>query len=109
MRVMSGGETILRVASLGVELLDELPRDALLGVGRVGGFRASAPDQALAPTAFLVGRSRWVFENLGTSEEVRLVVDSDNYFSETLETGQTVATLADPAGIDIPSLAADDA
>jgi hypothetical protein len=102
---MSVGETIVRQASLGLELVDELTDDSLVGDSHVGVFRTAVPDQELTPTTFLVGRSRWVFENLGTSEELRLVVDADRYFSEVLETGQTVPTLADPAGVAIPSVA----
>lgn len=103
---VSGGETIVRTASLGLELADELSDDAILGGNRVRVFRASAPDQELRPTTFLVGASRWVFENLPTTEEVRLVIESDLYFGETLETGQTLPTLVEPApgGVSVPSL-----
>jgi hypothetical protein len=104
---MADSETFARRASLGLELLDELTSEALVGNSTVRVFRASAPDQELTPTEFLVGLSRWVFEDLDPTEEVRLVVDADNYFSEVLETGSTAETLADPEGIDIPSVVTD--
>jgi hypothetical protein len=104
---MGLGETFVLQASLGLELVDELTADSLVGASHVTVFRATVPDQELQPTSFLVGRSRWVFENLGDAEEIRIDVDSDFYFSEVIETGQTAFTLADPGGVPIPSLLTD--
>jgi hypothetical protein len=100
------GEPIVRRASLGLELIDELSNASLIGASSVTVSVASAPDRVLNPTTFLIGRSRWVLENLSTADEVLLAIQADAYFSETLQTNQTVATLADPSGITVPSVTA---
>ncbi len=95
---------------MGLELVDELSGDVLVGASRVRVFRVAPPGEELAALSFLVGRSRWVFEeldrDLGTGEEARFSIDADHYFAETVETGQTAITLADPGGVPVPSLAA---
>ena len=101
-----GGEPIVRSASLGLELVDELSNGSLVGTSSVTVSQISIPGLILTPTTFLVGRSRWVFENLSPTDEVELAIQADGYFSETLETNQTVPTLADPGGITVPSVAA---
>src|SRR6185295_16387207 len=107
---MGDNEIIRRRASIGVELTDELSGDTLVGGSQVRVFRAAAPAQELTPLSFLVGRSRWVFENLdrdlGPGEEALFSIDAEHYFSESVESGQTAVTLADPSGIAVPSLAA---
>ena len=101
-----GGEPIARSATLGLELIDELTNGSLVGTSSVIVSLVSVPARVLTPTMFLVGRSRWVFENLSPTDEVQLAIQADTYFAETLETNQTVPTLADPGGITVPSVAA---
>jgi len=99
----AAGEFIAQVASLGVELIDELTGGALLGASEITVFRAAVPGQPIEPTQYLVGQSRWVFENL--TEEVRLVIDATGYLSETLVTGQTATPLVGPP-LPVPAVAA---
>src|SRR6185312_1848460 len=101
-----GCEPVVRSASLGLELVDELTNGSLAGTSSVTVSLISVPGLVISPTMFLVGRSRWVFENLSTTDEVTLAIRADGYFAETLETNQTVPTLADPGGITVPSVAA---
>ncbi len=101
----ASGELIVQSASLGLELIDELTSGSLAGASNVVVSLVSAPALALAPTTFLVGRSRWVFENLSPTDEIQLAIQADGYLSETLETNQTVPTLADPGGVTVPSVA----
>ena len=99
------GELIVQSASLGLALIDELTNGSLVGVSNVVVSLASAPETVLTPTMFLVGRSRWAFENLSPTDEVRLAIQADGYLSETLATNQTIPTLADPGGVTVPSVA----
>lgn len=75
-------ELISRRVSYGLELVDGLTDGSLLGTSRVSfqltGPAVPGPD----PVQYLVGRSRWVFEEIRT--DVVFTVDADFYHSETI-------------------------
>jgi len=102
----ASGELIVQTATLGLELIDELTNGSLVGTSSVTVSLVSIPGLVITPTQFLVGRSRWVFENLDPTEEVRLVIEASGYFSETLQTDQSLPTLVEPTGLPVPSVAA---
>jgi hypothetical protein len=101
----ASGELFVQTATLGLELVDELTDGSLIGTSSVTVTLVSIPGLVVTPTQFLVGRSRWVFENLDPTEEVQLAIEANGYFSETLETNLSVPTLADPGGVPVPSVA----
>jgi hypothetical protein len=101
----ASGELIVQTATLGLELIDELTNGSLVGTSSVTVSLVSIPGLVITPTMFLVGRSRWVLENLDPTEEVQLAIEANGYFSETLQTNQSAPTLADPGGVPVPSVA----
>lgn len=88
---MVNGELLVRHANYALELIDELTGDELIGsstvlVNPVGS--PPPPPSSVEVTSFLVGRSRWVFENL--VGEVVFDIGSDFYLGQQLETGTDI-------------------
>ena len=61
---MPAPDVIVRRVSYGIELVDEFTEGELVGTSRILAVRAVAPGDEVSGVQFLVGRSRWVFENL---------------------------------------------
>jgi hypothetical protein len=78
-------ETISRRANYGLELVDALTQQALVGASRVIAERASTPGAPVSGMSFLVNRSRWVFE--GLDGEAVFQIDADHYLPATVTTG----------------------
>jgi len=94
---VAGEDVLVRRANYGLELVDMLTGAALLGASDVTIVNPPAgPNQ---PTAFVVNRSRWVFENLNGN--VTFEITSDFYLSEKKTTGAMLPAVppADRPGI----------
>jgi hypothetical protein len=82
------GDTIVRHASYGLELVDALTGEALIGRSTVTlrEIDLSPPLPAsVEPLVFLVNRSRWVVEDL--DHDVLFEIAADYYLGEELATG----------------------
>lgn len=85
---MAFGDTIVRHASYGLELVDALTGGPLIGKSSVT-LQMIAPSPPASvpvePVVFLVNRSRWVVEDL--EQEVTFDIGADFYLSEAPTTG----------------------
>jgi hypothetical protein len=82
------GDTIVRHANYGLELVDALTGEALIGRNAVTlrEIDLSPPMPApVEPVVFLVNRSRWVMENL--DHDVLFEISADYYLGEELAAG----------------------
>lgn len=97
--------TIVRRANYGVDLLDELTGDALVGASQISAeiLSSTTNGNATSPTPFRANASRWVFE--GLDGDVRISIAADLYVGATIETGMgeiPAVPAATDAGVLVP-------
>lgn len=90
------GDVIIRHANYGIELVDELTDGPLVGQSLVTFTPVGPLVASSGPVVFTVGRSRWVFEDLG--QNVVFSIHADHYIGRVLETDA-----------DLPAVPPDDA
>jgi hypothetical protein len=93
------GDSVVRRASYGLELVDELTQGELVGTSQVSFDPVAPPLAGSAPLSFLVNRSRWVFENLDA--DVVFSIAADHYLPVSVQTGGSIPGVpnADDAGV----------
>jgi hypothetical protein len=79
-------DLVVRHANYGLDLIDELTEQPLIGPSNVT-FEFVGTPPTKEPTVFMVDRSRWVFEDL--TDEVVFSIRAQFYLPQELETGTT--------------------